>query len=362
MMQTAGIFDIPYLHPLGRFDRESAYRAGVLPLFWAASGMELVYTGRELRLVLEADFAQYEPWISVEVDGAALIRMPLARGINEICVFRGALPERPRTVRLLKETQPVDSDPSHRLWVRGVRWEGGGFLPPPHRDWRLEFIGDSLTSGEGVVGAREEEAWMPAVFSASRTWACQAAGLVNASFRTISQSGWGIRSGWDNNPRHALPDYYGQVCSVACGEANLALGAQQNADFSAWQPDAVIVNLGTNDANALQSPAWTEQGCFQQTEETLPLLEDAALSFLKTLHRSNPTAKLVWAYGMCGDRLRPWLERAVARFCSETGSQPAYYLPLPAATEQTTGSRQHPGPLCHRAAAETTAALLKTIL
>ena len=138
-MQTAGIFDIPHLRPLGRINEEAARRAGVLPLFWACGGLEVRFDGTELRIVLEADFAQLEPWIAVEVDGAPLIRMPVNRGCSEVCVFRGAEPGRPRTVRLLKETQPLAEDPRSRLWVRGLRGRAAGSCPCRSRStgWNL---------------------------------------------------------------------------------------------------------------------------------------------------------------------------------------------------------------------------------
>ena len=207
---------------------------------------------------------------------------------------------------------------------------------------------------------------MPAIFSASRTWASRTARLMDAGFRTVSQSGWGLRSGWDNDPRHNLPGQYERICGVASGTDAQALGAQMDNGFDAWRPDAVIVNLGTNDANALSSPAWTgpngEQFRQLDTPEGLRAMEVAAVSFLRQLRRCNPDAALVWAYGMCGDRLRPQLEGAVERFRRETGGQCAYYLPLPAAEEETMGSRQHPGPRCHEAAAEAVAGFLKRIL
>ena len=46
----------------------------------------------------------------------------------------------------------------------------------------------------------------------------------------------------------------------------------------------------------------------------------------------------------------------------ETGDGEAYYLPLPAATEETLGSRRHPGPVFHEACARTTAGFLREIL
>lgn len=85
------------------------------------------------------------------------------------------------------------------------------------------------------------------------------------------------------------------------------------------------------------------------------------MDFLKDLRRHNPSAKLVWAYGMLETPVAPCLEGAVARFRRETGDQNAWYLPLPPVTEETMGARLHPGPACHEAAAETLAEFLQTI-
>lgn len=365
-MPTAEIFSLPHVRPLGRFHETSARAQGALPLFWAASGVELCFSGRELYLIADADFSSAEPWLAAELNGAPILRMPLAPGVQEVCLFRGMTEGAPKYVRIFKETQPIGDDPAHRLWIRGLRWEGGEFRPLPSPACRLEFVGDSLTSGEGLAGAREETDWVPALFRASRTWAVRTADLLHAGFRTVSQSGWGIRSGWDNDPRCTLPALYEKVCAPALGAENRAMGAQEPNDFDSWRADAVVVNLGTNDANAMDNPPWQGPGgeTFKQerTAEGLRALEDAAVDFLYTLRRHNPAAKLVWACGMAGDPLRPQLEGAVERFQAETGDKGAYYLPLPPVTEETMGSRLHPGPLCHQAAAEVTAAFLRTIL
>ena len=92
------------------------------------------------------------------------------------------------------------------------------------------------------------------------------------------------------------------------------------------------------------------------------LVEEGALAFLHKLRRLNPGARLVWAYGMAGDALRPQLEGAVERFREETGDPAVYYLPLPAAAEAELGSRRHPGPAAHQAAAQTAAAFLREVL
>lgn len=360
-MQSASVFHVPHLRLLGRYHPESARRNGALPLFWSGSGVELCFSGGELHAVLEADFGESAPWVGVEVDGALLQRRPLDRGANRLCLLRGLPPGTPRRVRLLRESQPMSDDPSESLRLTELRWEEGTFLPLPAPAYRLEFVGDSLTSGEGLYGARGEEAFSSAWFSAFRGFPQRTADRLGAECRIVSQSGWGLRSDWRNDPRHALPDIYPLVCGAASG-----MGAMERNGFAAWRPDAVVVNLGANDAGAMENPPWRglDGRSFRQrrNSEGLALVESAAVNFLKLLRQCNPGARLVWAYGMLETPLGPCLEGAVERFRRETGDDGAWYLPLPAVTEETMGSRLHPGPFCHEAAAEAIADFLRAIL
>lgn len=360
------ILEIPHLRLLGRYQREAAERAGVFPLFWTGCGAELRFTGTELHAVLEARFQGPEPWVAVEVNGALIQRLPLRRGRNELCLFRGLAPGAAKRVRLLRESQPMPEDRAGILTLTALGWTEGDLLPLPEPACRLEFVGDSLTSGEGLYGAREEDMFASAWFGAAPGFPQRTADLSGGECRIVSQSGWGLRSDWRNNPRHALPDWYERVCGPAPGAAVEALGAQMPCDFGAWRADAVIVNLGTNDAGAMDNPPWHgENGeVFQQRRdaEGLALLGQSAADFLKALRHHNPAAKLIWAYGMVEDTLAPCLEGAVERFREETGDELAWFLPLPAVTEKTMGSRLHPGPGCHAAAAETIAAFLRKIL
>lgn len=368
-LQTANVWQCQNLRMLGRFLPEAAQSEGLLPLFWAGSGLECLFTGSELHLILEADFEQYEPWIAVFLNGAPLLRMPLARGKTEVCLFRGMAAGAPKRVRLLRETQPVADDARQFAAVRALVWADGAFLPLPAPACRLEFIGDSLTSGEGLVGTRAETDWVTALFAASQSWAVRTADALGAEFRLISQSGWGVRSGWDNDPRCTLPSIWGTLCAPARSERCRGLGAAQALSSgpggAAWQPDAVLINLGTNDAGAMGNPPWAgpegQSFCQRPTAEGMALLQQAAEGFLHTLRAAYPAAALVWACGMLGDAVRSPLEGAV-KALRAAGDARVYYLPLPEVTNATMGSRQHPGPGCHAAAAGAAAGLLRQVL
>jgi len=347
-MELTSPLDLPAVRVLGR---HSDIRP--LTLFYTGAGLEFCFTGSEVWIRLYADYGAYEPWISVELNGVWISRFPVAKGESDVCLFRGMTPGVPKRVRVFKDVQAMHEDPLHLLQVIGLRYDDGEFPPLPEPRFRLEFVGDSITSGEGAVGAQGEEDWVSAFFGAYGQYTRMTADLLGADYRIVSQSGWGLVSGWDNNPCHRVMPYYEQICGLAAGPRNAALGAQEPNRFAAWPADAVIINLGTNDGNAMANPAWPDPP-FQQTDtaQGRARVEQAAVDTLKTLRRCNPRAALVWAYGMLGDGMRPVLQSAVSRYRAETGDMRAWYLPLPAATPQTLGARRHPGRECHRQAAE----------
>ncbi len=333
--------------------------AGGAPVLWhTGSGFVCRYTGSALWLRVAADYAQYEPWLAVEVNGAWLQRFPLPRGESEVCLFRGMTAGTVKQVRVLKECQAMPDDPTHSVRLLGLRWpdEDAGFLSLPEPKYRLEFIGDSITSGEGLAGAQSETDWLPMFFSAVPHYARLTADALGAEYRIFSQSGWGLCSSWDNDPRHVVMDDYATVCGQ-CGDT-------APYDFAAWPADAVILNLGTNDWGAMHEPAWRDPvtgRCFQQadTPEGHARISKAVAKALHTVRRCNPNALLIWAFGMLGDELRPTLEAGIRQYKTETGDTRVFYLPLPAAVPATMGAREHPGPACHRQAAEVLTAFLK---
>ena len=367
-LTTATLTQLPQVRALGRHTGRDP-----LTLFWTASGIELEFTGSELWVDLFADYEVVEPWVSVELNGAWVARFAVNPGKSRICLFRGMTPGKAKHLRLLKDVQAMHDDPAHLLQITGLEYAGGEFLPLPEPQYRLEFVGDSITSGEGAIGAKPEEDWVGAFFSAENHYGRLTADALGAEYRCISQSGWGIVTGWDNDVRHVMPPYYTQVCGVAMGQRNTALGAQQDNDFAAWKPDAVIVNLGTNDTGAFDNPPWQDpatgkphqlrrlsNGDFHPADAQK--VANGVQHFLTLLRAKNPGAKLVWCIGMLGSELLPVLRQGMEQYKAITGDCSVYLLELPNTTPETVGARQHPGAENHRQAANVLTAFLRTIL
>lgn len=350
--------ETPHYKIYGRTDETQE----TLPLFFNGSGIEVNVTGTELWIDIDVDFNTYEPWIWTALNGAFMSRQMLMPGTYSLCLFRGMSPDAVKNVRFFRELQAMSEDNACRLLVKGFRSDGS-FLPVRDRRFKLEFIGDSITSGEGTYGAKDDIDWLSMYMGTSRNYARMVSDALDAEYRLISQGGWGVLCSWDNDPRHNLPSRYEKICGLAAGEMNERLGAGKPYAFQSWIPDAIIVNLGTNDASAFEQPEWTDpvtgrtfkqhkepDGTYRQ--EDIARFKQAVIDFLTMLRRNNPTSHIVWTYGMLGYDLTFAITDAMNAYQKAAGDYNIAFLQLPNTTESTVGSHAHPGEKSHARAAQ----------
>lgn len=119
--------------------------------------------------------------------------------------------------------------------------DGGHLLPPsPRPSRRIEFFGDSVTSGmaneapiNGVDGqAREKNSYL--------SYAAITARALNAELHMTSQSGIGIMASY---VPFTIWDFYDQLNAVGNNDSRW--------DFSTWTPDVVVINLMQNDSSLI---------------------------------------------------------------------------------------------------------------
>lgn len=333
-----------------------------LPLFFNGSAVEINVSGTELWVDLTIDYTTYEPWITCEINGEMMSRQMLLSGTYAVCLFRGMSPETVKTVKVTRELQAMSGDGSCCLIVNGFRSDGA-FYPVAAKKYAFEFIGDSITSGEGTYGATGDTDWVPMCMGYSRDYAKLAAEALNADAYMISQGGWGVLCGWDNNPHSNIPSRYEQLCGLCNGSVNEKLGAFQPYDFTSRKIDVVVVNLGTNDASAFDQPMWRDPVTgerFQQrrnddgtyNEDDVKHFQNAVIDFLKMLRKHNPQAHIVWCYGMLGYHLSLTISNAISQYIEQTGDLNVIFLQLPNTTAETVGCREHPGQKSHARAAQ----------
>jgi lysophospholipase L1-like esterase len=105
----------------------------------------------------------------------------------------------------------------------------GQLLPaPPAPARRIEIIGDSITTGYGIEAANENCTFRPEDENEYLTYGALTARALGADHVTIAWSGKTIKE---------MTEYY---------ERTLPAREDSKWDFTAWIPQVVVVNVGTN--------------------------------------------------------------------------------------------------------------------
>ena len=323
---------------LGRFNPDEA----ACRLWWSGSGVVTVFDGARLEIEATAADDEHTPFLSATVDGTPVARLALRPGTHRYDLLgrmeRGVAHE----IAILRDTQPTDGDTAP-LTLDAVYADGSLRAPQP-RPRLIEFLGDSLTVGEGTVGPRDAMEWRMVWISNQFAFPTLVAEALRAEKRVVALGGWGAYLSYDANPGHAIGRIYEQLCGAAPAGAT-------PYDFSAQrEADAVVVNLGTNDCGALEKLEGAAKAAWPAE------LEESAVRLLELVRRHNPRAAILWAYGLCGNGAEGPLRRAVARRIA-AGDANLRFLALDDCAGDL-GSRCHPGRGAHqRAAAQIVGAL-----
>lgn len=173
---------------------------------------------------------------------------------------------------------------------------GGAFLsPPPPRPLRIEIVGDSISCGYGVLGESSSCPFTYATERASAAYGARLGRALDADVTTVCWSGRGVLRNYDGSPTGTMPELFEQTLPAA---------PQRSWVFGAVPPpDAVVVNLGTNDVLG---------GAGQPLDPVA--FEDAYVRFAKRVRDVYPTA---WIFLTSSPMVRaersPPFDRVVSR-------------------------------------------------
>ncbi len=312
---------------LGRMDLSRTPVA----LDWTGSGLECTFRGSDLWAELEAPAFSPIMWMIVLADGAPVTRFPVEPGVRFYPLVLGMEPQNARVITLLKETQCMPDQPEATVFLRTLRMQGELEAPPVH-PLKIEFVGDSLTSGEGSLAPRGNDEWITQWFSARGNYSWVACDVLGAERRILSQSGWGVCWDWEHNPDHTLTAHYGEIAGVLQGPAAEARGCTKPYDFSSWQPDIVCIRLLTNDQNGMN-----QKGSFSRDRDRVV---QGALSLLRLVREKNPSAKIVWI--LPASDCHPELGEEAVQLARREGLQDLFTFALPDYREEDMGARSHP--------------------
>jgi lysophospholipase L1-like esterase len=317
---------------IGRFDRT----APGAPVFaWSGTAIALRFKGTAIGVTLTDGGSNY---FEVVIDDQHSV-LSLQQGTKKYALASN-LSDAAHDVLLYRRSEAFFGETT----FNGFDVDPSAYLPGPAlATKRLEVIGDSISAGYGNEGT------LPCTFEAKTenhylSYEALAARTLGAELYTEAWSGIGMLRNNDGGKTGTMPERYPRARPEL---------ATSTWDFSSFVPDAVVINLGTNDfANGDPMLA------FQTTYTT----------FVSDLRGHYPKARFYLAVGsmLAGgdyDKAKAYLEGVIA---ARQALGDSNLVVLPFATQDGTndglGCDYHPSLKTHQKMADKLVATLKADL
>lgn len=322
-MQTIALNNA-YITYLGRV----APTAKTAQMEWPGTGFEIAVRGGEVKANLSgvARSASNPMHVAIYVDGIRTKKLELKKGNNEWYTLADNLPtDRVTTVRVVKLNEGVHGS----VVLQGL--QANGTLEKttlPNR--RIIWIGDSISCGFGVLGQSADEKFSTNTQDVTLTYGWLLSDIFNAQRHIIAASGHGVETSGEGADK-LIPLLYSQT----------GFRTTTKWDHAKFQPDLIVVNLGTNDAIG---------------KTTASRLRAGVRSFVTDLRAAHPSAKIVWVYGFMRDDFANDIKAEVEALGGHFLK--AYTI----ADGKDMGSQKHPSDDAHAKLAKDLEAKLRSIM
>ncbi len=252
---------------LGRTTLDKA--TGTVRWSWSGSGASIAFTGTSCAVRLKSPGAFFR----ILVDGKETGTLDLTNKQDTLYPLASGLAQGTHTVTLRQRTEASYSIAE----FHGFRIEGVPGTAPAGSERRIEFYGNSITCGYGILATDANQPFKTETEDEGRTFAAQASDSLGAERRTICWSGKGVVQNYGGDTQYpTLPQLSDRVVPSETGNRQ---------DFTGWVPQVVVIDLGTNDySTASKQP---DSAKFYRTY----------LAFVDTLHVRYPKARFVLVDG-----------------------------------------------------------------
>jgi hypothetical protein len=248
------------------FGRADISNASQPRFSWSGTGFVARFSGTGLTARLNNTGAfLFKP----VVDGTAKAVFKTTAGTADYALATG-LAAGTHTVELYRQTESGQGNSQ----LMSLTVVGGSLMTPPPGPGRLiEVVGDSISAGYGTLGTLSDSDCYPTE-SHWDTYEAVAARAVGAEVSTIAASGQGMYRNYGGDMNNTLPQIYGRTL--------------MNDTAVAWnfaiKPQAVVINLGTNDISN------------NKGDPGMPF-RDAYRGFVETVRAKYPDAFIICLIG-----------------------------------------------------------------
>ena len=285
---------------------------GIRWLALSASGVEFTFTGTSAAFTIVGDNmitnAEKQPRYAVYINGEQTMDNLVDSAEATVTVFT-ADEAQETTVKLLKLSEAQEST----MGIKDISITSvGGAKPTAEKELKIEFIGDSITCGYGVDDEDRDHHFKCSTEDATKAYAFKTAQALDADYSLVSYSGNGIISGYTNDGKKVesqqVPPVYTKFAKSWGNYNGIFNVSDLDWDFSKFQPDFVVINLGTNDASYTKGD-----------KEKVLEYADAYAEFLKVVREKNPNAHIICSLGVMGADLMVGVKKAAEKYTEETG-------------------------------------------
>jgi len=300
---------------------------------WSLGGFEINFTGTGVKADLVSSLgskADNNTMVYVYVDGEESAGKTI--WLNDKAatyVLAENLEETAHTLKLVKRNC-VSKASAGVTKIEVLGSDKAEFTEKPAKKERLiEFIGDSLTAGDGIATPNGRKEYVSVCQDATLAYANLVGKAFNADVSLVCRCGSGLvwnSSGKDEaNGGIPIPSVYDYACKY---------NSDEKWDFANNQPDLIVINLGTNDKKMV-FPSGTTADATNKARFT-----DAYYKFLKHIRELNPDVPILCTIGqMVNSNYDLGIKSVVTRLTSE-GYSGLMFLQLQQAT--ATGVGGHP--------------------
>ncbi|MBR1864234.1 MAG: GDSL family lipase [Ruminococcus sp.] len=324
----------------------------------SGSGVEFEFTGKKLDIMIEGDNVSTSGnrnnycRLAIYVNGERAVDDMLNDAVKLYTPIDGA-----DTVTAQVKIVKLSETAMSTMGIMPINLEEGADIKPAAvKAHRLEFIGDSITCGYGVDDEDPTHNFMTSTEDVTKAYAYKTAELLDADYSMFSISGWGIISGYSGDGQkhedQQVPLYY-EKTGFSYGAFDKTKPESIDWDFGRYQPEAVVINLGTNDDSYTGGNADRERDYIDSYKE-----------FLKTVRKDSPDAHIFLALGIMGDRLYPAVETVCSEYKAETGDEniSTFHFTPQDANADGLAADYHPTEKTHEKAAAALSEEIKTVM
>ncbi len=319
-----------HLHYSGRWDVTDAKGPRCE---WPAGSIRMKLTGSAVNVELAGGKGHA---FQVVIDGKPTSVITLADG-QSVYPVAADLTAGEHTIELCKRTEcwggPVQ--------VRGFHAsQDAKLLEVPAFTRRIEFMGDSITCGYGNEAENEKVHFSFATENAWLAWGAVTARALNAELACEAVSGIWLQEHGKDLP---LPGRWDRV---------LPFSSEVKWDLKNWQPDVVVINLGTNDAGKPIDPEkWTA----------------AYRAFITAIRAAYPKTEIFLTIGPMGHGPKdciPALNTALIEELKKAGETKVHAVALSKQNDGKNGlgADWHPSIKTHQVMAEEIVAAIKPVM